>query len=196
MSTQALQTVQGTQKVHDARDGFHDIKPGISSSASPLWWFLLAILILLLFWLLLFFRKYLFGSGAKKERRRKPKAVSSYIQELNLLAADLEVAKISLKDAAEKTALLIRGYIYDHRLVSIADNTPKEAKERLLAQASTASISSEVEKLLTALERVAFAADKDNSPISKVVEQVKRTAGFIEHDSASLKNVSNGEEAQ
>ena len=144
-------------KVHDARDGFNDLKPEFLPGIN-IPWFWIALIILAVLILLRFRPK------SKVLVKRVRKNLSEYIAELSALETKLKSGADSAKSLTGTASLIVRGYLFDRIGVSILECTPQEAEALLKAtQKFSVNEIQEISKLLLQLESITFASNKEES---------------------------------
>jgi hypothetical protein len=138
-------------KVHDARDGFNDLKPEfISGTEIP--WFWIAMAVFVVFLLVKYFPK-----REKIEIVKEPKKLSEYFDELTALELNVAVSE-SPKIFTAEASLVVRRYILDRIGISILESTPLEAEASLIkSEKFSKATAAEISKLLSKLENISFA---------------------------------------
>jgi hypothetical protein len=141
-------------KVHDARDGFNDLKPEFLSGGQFPWiWILVGLVVVLLFIKL---RK-----GKVKEIVPARKSLSDYLSELESLKLKINTGVEAPKILSAEGSLILRRFLFDRTKVSILESTPQES-EKLLENNGRFSqeTSKEIAKLLLQLESISFSEQK------------------------------------
>ncbi len=142
-------------KVHDARDGFNDLKPDFLLGGDPLPWLAAILIVILVLFLVRIFR-------------RKPEAIQSikrkkleeFLAEIEKEELKLKNDEVSPKSVAASASIVLRSYISDRSGISILECTPKEAEERLSNRSgSFIEFRGAISKLLFQLENISFSKE-------------------------------------
>jgi len=152
-------------KVHDARDGFNDLKPEFLQGTSiPWFWIAAAILVMLL--LVKYFPK------KQKKIIIERKKLSQYLDELKSLEQNAAVSD-SPKLFTAQASLVLRRYILDRTEVSILESTPLEAEAQLRkSEKFSRGTTEDVRKVLTQLENISFSDLKSETSIQTKAVQL------------------------
>ena len=162
-------------KVHDARDGFHDLKPEVLTGTEIPWFWIAAAI-----FLILLIKKY-FPKREKKVLKERKK-LTVYLEELTTLESNALVSTTPKIFTAE-ASLVIRRYIFDRTGVSILESTPQEAQKTLLmSEKFTRGTSEDTGKLLSQLENISFSESKsEDSRQSKAVQLIQQCKELIKN---------------
>ena len=162
-------------KVHDARDGFNDLKPEfVSGSQIPWFWIAVALFIILVF---------------LKLRKPKVKVVVPVKKLLEEYLFELEALKLKVSSGAEapkvlsaEGSLILRRFIFDRTKASILESTPQEAEKQLANNGRfSKETSREIAKLLLQLENISFSEQKHEieSIQSKAIQLIGQCAVIL-----------------
>lgn len=141
-------------KVHDARDGFNDLKPEfILADQFPWIWILVGLAVVLLF-IKLRKRKV-------KEIVPAQKSLSDYLSELESLKLKINTGVEAPKALSGEGSLILRRFLFDRTKVSILESTPQESEKLLMNNGRfSQETSKEIAKLLLQLESISFSEQK------------------------------------
>lgn len=161
-------------KVHDARDGFHDLKPDILVGVEAPWlWIVVGLLLIILAW------RYL--PRREKKVRTEIKRVGEYLQELISLEAKAKVSTTP-KIYTSEASLVIRRYILDRIGLPVLECTPLEVESIVLKSGKLATeVVKEIGKLLLQLENISFSEERTgDSKQAKAVQLICQCRELIE----------------
>jgi len=137
-------------KVHDARDGFNDLKPDFLTGTSFPWFWVAAIIIIIL---ILLNRR----PKSIKETIRTRKSLAEFLSELKTISSKIDAEKGTPKELTAEASLVVRRYLFDRTGISIVESTPQEAEGLLTAtNRFSGTQAREISKLLSQLENISF----------------------------------------
>lgn len=161
-------------KVHDARDGFNDLKPELFPAAEiPWFWVALAMFAILLFLKL----------RTKKVKQAKvvKKPLSDYLIELEALKTKINSGAEAPKVLSAEGSLVVRRFVSDRSMTSILESTPNEVEKQLENTGRLSSnTSKEIAKVLLQLETISFSEQKSE------IDGVQRKALQLIDQSAEI----------